>query len=198
MKIYSNAIVFASLMTIFIFLWFTPLGSADEASNSDEQVKWDRAHLQAMSFRLNTLETLVREQNTQIQKLQHDLKNPTTFREVLTKELDAAMSANRMHMVKMFDNYMNVQTNRERDYRESFMDGLSGAVRKQITEQLKETIDSDVKRFVMPRVMSIMENVIQQLQVQTSKKLDSMDVVLKDTIKKLVTSKVRWVLLMLC
>lgn len=165
------------------------IATADE-TDGDDASKWDKAQLQAMSFRLNTLETLVRDQNTQIKKLQHDLKSTANLHDVFAKELDVAMSTNRMHMAKLFDNYINVQQNRERELQESVVSGVSQIVTKHLAEKVQNVIMSEVKHAVLPAILGVFENLKHQLDIQYSQKLNSTDHLLRDNIAKLVTSKV--------
>lgn len=170
-------------------LFISTIGSTDEADN-EHQTEWGKEQLQAMSYRLNTLETLVKEQNTQIQKLQHDLKDTVSLHEIFSKELDSAMSTNRVHLAKLFDNYMNVQQSREREFQESLLNGITGVVTKQLVEKLQAVIISEIKHCVLPAVLGVFENLKHQLDIQYSQKLNSTDHLLRDNIAKLVTSKV--------
>lgn len=132
----------------------------------------------------------MREQNTQIQKLQHDLKSTSNLHEVFSTELDAAMTANRVHMTKLFDNYMNKQQSREREFQESLLNSIAGVVSKQLLEKFQTMIASETKNGLVPAVVAVFESLKHQLDIQYSQKLNSTDLLLKDNIAKLVSSKV--------
>lgn len=177
-------------------IWFNKSTLAYIGSNSTEEVdgddhmKWSKAQLQAMSFRLNTLENLVREQNTEIQKLQQDLKSTSNVHEVFTKELDVAMTANRVQLAKMFDNYMNVQQNRDRELRESFENGVSGVAVKQLVEKLQSVLVVEIKHNVTPNILASFDGLKHQLEVQYSQKLTSVENIIKENISKFLNNKV--------
>lgn len=169
-------------------------GSAEEVDGED-QVKLSKTQLQAFSFRLNTLENLVKEQNTEIQKLQQDLKNVSNIREVFTKELDTAMSANCMQLAKMFDNYMNLQQNRDRELRESFENGMSGVVVKQLLEKIQSAVVTEIKHTVTPNLLGSFDTLKHQLEMQYSQKLNTIDNIVKENISKFINNKVVYIVL---
>lgn len=150
-----------------------------------------------MAFRLNTLENLVREQNNQIQKLQQDLKGTSNVREVFTKELDVAMTANRVQLAKMFDNYMNVQQNRDRELRESIENAVPGVVVKQLIEKLQSVLVAEIKHSVTPSILASFDGLKHQLELQYSQKLNSVENIVKDNISKFINNKVVVVVLLL-
>lgn len=153
-------------------------------------MKGTKSQLQAMSFRLNALENLVREQNTQIQKLHQDLRNTSNIREVFSKELDVAMSSNRMQLAKMFDNFINVQQNRDRELQERFENGVSSVVVKQLIDKLQSVVAAEVKHNVTPNVLTSFDGLKHQLEVQYAQKLNSLENMIKENISKFINNKV--------
>lgn len=146
-----------------------------------------------MSLRLNNLEKLVREQNSEIKKLHQDLKNASGMRDVFAKELDVAMSANRMQLVKLFDNYMNLQQNRDRDFQETFVNGVSNVVVKQLVDKLQSVVIAEIKHNVAPNILSSFDGLKHQLEVQYSQKLNSIENIIKENISKFINNKVKYI-----
>lgn len=170
--------------------------SAGEDTEVTDDTKWNKAQLQTITFRMNSLENLVREQNVHIQKLQHEIKvlnknqSSISVQELFAKELEVAMTKNQMHMAKMFENYVNLQKNKDRDVQDAIVTGISQLLVKQLSEKLQNIIVHEIKHVVLPAVLAVFENLKHQLDIQYSQKLNSTDMLLKDNISKLVTSKV--------
>lgn len=168
------------------------LGSGDDGDNVDA-MRWNKAQLQTITFQLNSLENMVREQNIHIQKLQHEIANNTqdsSMQDIFAKQLEVAMTKYQLNMAKMFENYINLQKSKDREMQESLIASLSQLLSQQLPEKLQNIIVQEIKHVVLPAVMSVFENLKHQLDIQYSQKLNSTDHLLRDNIAKLVSSKV--------
>lgn len=144
-----------------------------------------------LAFRLNSLENLVKEQNTHIQKLNHELKQQNrNVQTVFVKELEVAMSKSQMQMAKLFENCISLQKSRERELQDSFLNGVSQIFNKQVIEKLHGVVIQEIKQVILPGVLAVFESLKHQLDIQYSQKLNTTDHLLKDNIAKLVNSKV--------
>lgn len=172
------------------------LGAGDDTNNvTSEDAKWNKTQLQVLTYRLNGLENLMKEQNTHIQKLSRELKAQNRSEQggvhQFIKEVELAMSKNQMQMAKLFENFVNVQKGREQELQENFVSAVAQILNKQFTEKLQNIVMQELKQVVLPPVLAIFENLKHQLDIQYSQKLNSTDHLLKDNISKLFTSKVR-------
>lgn len=150
-----------------------------------------------ITFRLNSLENLVREQNVHIQKLQHELKtqNKSLVADnvrAFSKEIELILAKNHLQMSKLSENLVNTQKTRERDLQDSLMTCMTQMMSKQLSDKLQSIVVHEVKHVVVPAVLGVFESLKHQLDIQYSQKLNSTDHLLKDNIAKMVTSKVMW------
>ncbi|KAK5646369.1 hypothetical protein RI129_004833 [Pyrocoelia pectoralis] len=168
------------------------------ASENRNDATGDRTHLQEINLRLSSLESLIREQHSQIQKLQQEVKFVTQdfksnfkddLRGMFAKELDVALSRSQIQQAKLFENYVNIQKSVEQEDIQSFISSSTQMLTKQVTEKLQIIIGHDIKNIVLPPILNTFENLKHQLLVEYSQKLSSTDHLLKDNISKLVTSK---------
>ncbi|XP_063903240.1 enhancer of mRNA-decapping protein 4 [Zophobas morio] len=168
------------------------LGGGDEITNLND-TEWDKTQLQAISFRLTSIENTLNDQNIAIQKIHQELKslNQTKeghLQEDFSKELDLAMSKQQLQIAKMLENLVNMQKNNERDQQDHVIASVSQIVVKSVSDKLQNVVAHEMKHVVVPTIRNLVEALKHQLDVQNSQKLNS-DIVLQDKISKMINSK---------
>ncbi|RZC35823.1 enhancer of mRNA-decapping protein 4, partial [Asbolus verrucosus] len=169
------------------------LGGGDEVTNLNES-EWDKSQLQAINFRLTSIENAISDQTLVIQKIHQELKslNQTTregcFKEDFSKELELAMSKQQLQIAKMLENLVNMQKNNERDQQDHVIASVSQIVVKSVSDKLQTVVAHEMKHVVVPTIRNLVEALKHQLDVQNNQKLNS-DMVLQDKISKMINSK---------
>lgn len=174
------------------------LAAAENVTENRADMLSEKTHLQEINLRLSSLENLMLEQNSHIQKLQHEMKFMTQdfksnfkddLRGVFAKELDVALSRSQIQQAKLFENYVNIQKSVEQEHIENLIATTTQILTKQITDKLQIIVAHELKNIVLPSILNTFETLKHQLFVEYSQKLNSTDHLLKDNISKLVSSK---------
>lgn len=169
------------------------------AENNSSENRVDVMQLQQINLRISALENLVREQNSQMQKLQHEIKTlnqdfksdlKDEMRGIFTKELDVALSRSQIHQAKLFENYVNIQKSMEREHQDNLIASTSQILTNKVLEKLQLIITHEMKNVVLPSILTTFESLKHQLFMEYSQKLNTTDHMLKDNISKLLSSKV--------
>lgn len=142
---------------------------------------------------MTALENLIHDQNCQIQKLTQEVQATTKPHQIsadiqalFAKELDLAMSRQQLQQSKLFENCLNLKRTIDHDQNEEAMANMSQLVSK----QLQHTVAHEIKHLVLPSVMNTFETLKHQLSADYAQKLKSTEHALKDSITKLVGSRV--------
>lgn len=161
------------------------------------EANWNKAQIQALNYRITGLESLIREQNSEIQKLHHYFKshrnNPTPeydIRTIISNELEIAFDKNQAHMIKMLENANKEQKRKDWEQLEVVVTNVMKNLLQKISDSLQEIISREIKTTVLPPVMANFDTLLHQLDIHYSQKINTIDQLLKTNISKLVSSKV--------
>lgn len=161
------------------------------------EANWNKAQIQALNYRITGLESLIREQNSEIQKLHHYFKshrnNPTPeydIRTIISNELEIAFDKNQTHMIKMLENANKEQKRKDWEQLEVVVTNVMKNLLQKISDSLQEIISREIKTTVLPPVMANFDTLLHQLDIHYSQKINTIDQLLKTNISKLVSSKV--------
>lgn len=159
---------------------------------------WNKAQIQALNYRITGLESLIREQNSEMQKIHHYLKTQRTntppdydIRNVISNELEIAFGKNQSHMIKMLENLNKEQKRKDWEQLEVVVTNVMKNLLQKISDSLQEIISREIKTTVLPSIMATFDTLIHQLDIHYSQKINTIDQLLKSNISKLVSSKVR-------
>ncbi|KAK9701745.1 WD40 region of Ge1, enhancer of mRNA-decapping protein [Popillia japonica] len=160
------------------------------------EANWNKAQIQALNYRITGLESLIREQNSEIQKLHHYFKshrnNPTPeydIRTIISNELEIAFDKNQTHMIKMLENANKEQKRKDWEQLEVVVTNVMKNLLQKISDSLQEIISREIKTTVLPPVMANFDTLLHQLDIHYSQKINTIDQLLKTNISKLVSSK---------
>lgn len=92
--------------------------------------------------------------------------------------------------VIIFEEHLAMRDSKERDRQEKLMSAVSQAVGNLVTAKLEEIVSTEIKKNILPAVLSDMEQLKHKMHVEMTQKLSATDHLLKDNISKLVNSKV--------
>lgn len=167
------------------------LGGGDEITNDTE---WNKSQIQALNFRMTGIENAINDQNLLIGKIHQELKasNKTAkeeFHADVTKEMNLAMSKQKLQIAKMLENLVNMQKNNGREEQEHMIANISQIVTKAVSDKLQSAVAHEMKHVVVPNIRNIVDALRHHMDVQNSQKLNS-DMVLQDKISKMINSKV--------
>lgn len=161
------------------------------------EANWNKAQIQALNYRITGLESLIREQNSEIQKLHHYFKshrnNPTPeydIRTIISNELEIAFDKNQTHMIKMLENANKEQKRKDWEQLEVVVTNVMKNLLQKISDSLQDIISREIKTTVLPPVMANFDTLLHQLDIHYSQKINTIDQLLKTNISKLVSSKV--------
>jgi enhancer of mRNA-decapping protein 4 len=168
------------------------LGGGDEITNLNE-TEWDKSQLQAINFRLTSIENAISDQNLVIQKIHQELKSLNQSKEEclkddFIKEFELAMSKQQLHIAKILENLLGMQKNSDRDHQDHVIASVSQIVVKSVSDKLQNVVAHEMKHVVVPTIRNLVEALKHQLDVQNNQKLNS-DMVLQDKISKMINSK---------
>lgn len=141
---------------------------------------------QSLSYRLTTLETIIREQNILLQKLQQDRFDRNKF----VEELDCAMSKQYLQTTKRLEHVISVQKSRDKELQDQLVKGVSQLLTKTLAEKMQQIVSQEMKHIVLPGVHNLIESYRNQVDAQYAQKLANMDNMLKDSISKSFNNKV--------
>nr|XP_022909578.1 enhancer of mRNA-decapping protein 4 [Onthophagus taurus]XP_022909579.1 enhancer of mRNA-decapping protein 4 [Onthophagus taurus] len=156
---------------------------------------WNKAQLQALNYRITSLESLLSEQNTLIQRLQHDLKtqknsnNEYDLRALISGELDIALTKSHNQTAKLFENYLKEQKRMEWEQMDGIVTNIIKSVCQKINDNLQQIISHEIKEIVLPSIMATFDKLALKLDMHYSQKVNTIDQLLKSNIAKLVNSK---------
>lgn len=137
-------------------------------------------------YRVNALETVIREQNILIQKLHQDRLDKDEF----FKELDCAFSKQHLTVAKLLESVFNLQKNKQKEMQEQMVNAIVQLLTKSLAEKLQQIITQEIKHVILPSVHNLIETYRHQVDKQYSQKLTNADVLLKENIAKAFNSKV--------
>lgn len=162
--------------------------------NDDGVKDFYKNHLQTLNFRLTSLETALREQTVMLESLKLDMKSGRLkqinceSKEEITKELEIALSKHQLQLAKFLENMFNMQKQKERELYENLISSMSQLINKSLSDKIHNVVTYEIKHTVLPAVLSLMEDLKQQLELQYNQKTTLSDKYLKDNISKLVAS----------
>lgn len=146
----------------------------------------EKSNLQALSYKLSTLENLVREQNILLQKLHQDRMDKVKF----VEEMDHALAKQQLQIAKMLENFVNVQKNMERDVQEHMVTSVTQILTKSLAEKMQQIVSHEMKHVILPAIHNLIDSYRVQVDGQYSQKLASVDIMLKENVAKAFNSKV--------
>lgn len=162
----------------------------------DVEVNWNKAQIQALNYRISDLENLVREQNSELQKLHHHLKSRANatpeydIRNIVSSELDVALGKHQAQMIKLLENSYKEQKRKDWEQLEVVVANIKKNLLQKLSESLQEIIPREIKSSILPPVMATFDNLLHQMDIHYSQKINTIDSLLKTNISKLVGSKV--------
>ncbi|KAF5303415.1 hypothetical protein FQA39_LY19032 [Lamprigera yunnana] len=120
-------------------------------SENRSDISIEKSHLQEMDLRLSSLESIILEQNSQIQKLHHEVKS-------LTQDFkNVALSRSQIQQAKLFENYVNIQKSVEQEHIENLIASTTQILTKQITDKLQIIVAHELKNIVLPSILNTFE-----------------------------------------
>lgn len=143
------------------------------------------SQLQAINYRISSLENIIREQNILIQKLHQDRID----KEELIKELDCSLSKHHLQVAKLLENLINKQKTKDRELQEQIISAVNQLITKSLSENVEQLIAQEMKH-ISPTIHNLIDSYRHQVDTQYSKKLAVTDMMLKDNISKAFNSKV--------
>lgn len=146
----------------------------------------DKSNLQALTFKVTTLENLVRDQNILLQKLHEDRLDKVKFIE----EMDIALAKQQLQIAKMLENFVNVHKNMEREGQDRMVPNITQMLTKSLAEKMQQIVSHEMKHVILPAIHNLIDSYRVQVDGQYSKKLSSLDVMLKENVAKAINSKV--------
>ncbi|KAJ8960755.1 hypothetical protein NQ318_020048 [Aromia moschata] len=138
------------------------------------------SQLQAINYRINSLESIIREQNILIQKLHQDRVDKGEF----AKELDCAMSKQHLQIAKLLESFIGMQKSKDRELQEQIVT----LVTKSLSEKLQQVVSQEMK-LIMPAIHSLIDSYRLQVDNQYSQKMSNTDLMLKENVAKAFNSK---------
>lgn len=146
------------------------------------------------------LMSTVREQNSQLNTLQQEIKNlkmtqdklqiPENLENVIEKQLELALARSNAQQAKIFEHWANARAAKDREFQESVVQNISHIMDQEVCEKLQSTINSEMKTAVLPVIGATFENLKHVLQEDFHQRLSNLDQMIKDSLTKLLISKV--------
>lgn len=146
----------------------------------------EKMNLQTLSYKISTLENLVREQNILLQKLHQDRMDKAKF----VEEMDHALAKQQLQIAKMLENFVSVQKDMERDVQDHLVTSVTQMLTKSLAEKMQQIVSHEMKHVILPAIHNLIDSYRVQIDGQYSQKLASMDVMLKENVAKAFNSKV--------
>lgn len=143
------------------------------------------SQLQAINYRISSLESIIREQNILIQKLHQDRID----KDELIKELDCSLSKHHLQVAKLLENLINKQKVKDRELQEQIISTVNQLITKSLAESVQQIIAQEMK-LISPAIHTLIDSYRHQVDSQYSQKLAVTDMMLKDNISKAFNSKV--------
>lgn len=169
---------------------------------TDDQIKLKESSndLRNLQDCMVTLVELVREQSTQLDKLQNEIntlkinQRECTVAEdlevIISKQLDIALSRNQAQQMKVFDSWASSRLNKEMEHQETVALNLTHIVNKQIHDKLQSALNIEMKQTLLPVVVGTFENLKHVLKDDFSQKISITEQSLRENMNKFVSSKV--------
>lgn len=146
----------------------------------------EKSSLQSLSYRISTLENLVRDQNVLLQKIHQDKIDKGKF----VEDMDCALSKQQLQIGKMLENFVSVQKNMERDFQDHLVTNITQLLTKSLAEKMQLIVSQEMKHVILPAIHNLIDSYRVQVDGQYSQKLASMDLMLKENVAKAFNSKV--------
>ncbi|XP_050294918.1 enhancer of mRNA-decapping protein 4 isoform X2 [Anthonomus grandis grandis] len=166
-----------------------------QVENSNEINKQD---LETVYLRINSLETLVKEQSGVMQLLLRDMKavlqnlematnrsNDKTDTEELSREWEAAMSKQHLQIAKMFENLVQLQKSNDKDLQEKLLSTVGQISSKTISDK----IQFEMKHSVLNNIHQMMDTLRLQLESQLNHRFNNIECMFRDNLTKMLNSK---------
>ncbi|KAJ8980296.1 hypothetical protein NQ317_005216 [Molorchus minor] len=144
----------------------------------------DLSQLQAINYRINSLESIIREQNILIQKLHQDRMDKEEF----IKEIDSAMSKQHLQVAKLLESLVAMQKTRERDLQEQIVSSVNQLLMKTLAEKLQQLVAQEMKH-ILPAIHNLIESYRHQVDGQYSQRMTNTEMMLKENVAKVFDSK---------
>lgn len=158
--------------------------------------------IQMLQELIVALMSTVRDQSNQLQTLQNEIKGlklsqdkckvPEDLENVIEKQLDLALARSHAQQSKLFEHWVNARTIKDREYQESTAANLSHMISKQVHEKLQVTVNTEMKQSVIPLIAGTFDNLKHVLIDDFQAKLNNLDMLIKESLNKLLSSKVRF------
>ncbi|KAG5876298.1 hypothetical protein JTB14_028939 [Gonioctena quinquepunctata] len=145
----------------------------------------DKSQFQALSYRINSLENTIQEQNTLIKKLHQDRLN----KEEVLKEIECGRSKQQLQLAQMLENLMNMQKTKDRELHEQIVATVSQIFTKSLAEKMQQIVSQEMNRVVLPAIHNLIETYKLQIDTQYMEKLSNTDMMLKENVWKVFNSK---------
>lgn len=145
-----------------------------------------------MTVMLFKMQTLLKEQNEQIQELKMQAFKKTVDNDIcnmIRKELDATMTNHHLQTTKLLEGFLKEQKRRETEQLDYLLANLSQQLSKQVIEHLQPCISHEIKMNVVPPVLNIFQSLQDQLDLHYKQKLATLDNLVKTNIAKLFSNK---------
>lgn len=159
------------------------------------------SELQMIKELLVSLMSTVREQNSTLQDFRMEIKAlkasqdkskpPDELAKSLEKHIDASLSRSAAQQAKIIEHFVSSKTVKDREFQENLATNLSHLVLKQVQEKLQTTVNHEMKQSVLPLVVGTFDNLKHVLIDDFHNKLGNVDVIIKESLHKLLSSKVR-------
>lgn len=146
----------------------------------------DKANVQALTYRISTLETLVREQNILLQKLHQERLDKEKF----VEEMERAMSKQQLQIAKLLENFVSVRKSMDREYQEQIVASMTQLLTKSLAEKMQQIVSQEMKHVILPAIHNLIDSFRIQIDGQYSEKIATMDVMLMENVAKAFNSKV--------
>lgn len=180
--------------------------SLSSSDNIDHNIRLNQNHknndLQMMQELVVALMSTVREQNTQLIAVQNELKSLKQFQEkckvpedlenIIEKQLELALARSNAQHSKMFEHWANARNIKDREHQEAMASNLSHTVTKQVQEKLQSTVNVEMKQNILPLIAGTFDNLKHVLIDDFHSRLNNLDVLIKESLNKLLCSKVRY------
>lgn len=160
------------------------------------------SELQMIKELLVSLMSTVREQNSTLQEFRNELKTikslqekskpPDDLTNALEKQIEHSLARGNAQQNKILEHWVNARNMKDREFQESLAANLSHLIMKNVQEKLQTTVNNEMKQSVLPLVVGTFDNLKHVLIDDFHSKLNSIDVMIKDSLHKLLSSKVRY------
>ncbi|KAJ8920900.1 hypothetical protein NQ315_015693 [Exocentrus adspersus] len=142
------------------------------------------SQLQAINYRISSLESIIREQNILIQKMYQDRFD----KDDLFKEMDCSLAKHNLQLLKMLENVLNKEKAKDRDVQGQIVASVSQFITNSLSENVQQVVTQEMKH-ITPAIHSMIESYRHQVDAQYSQKMAVTEMMLKDNISKAFNSK---------